>query len=108
MQQDISSEISNLIKEIKNVVSAEKIYLFGSYAYGNPTEDSDIDLCVVTDDVNMRKLDIIRKIRKSISNVATMPIDLVVYYNHEFTERATLDCTMEHKIAHEGVDLYEQ
>jgi uncharacterized protein len=24
-----------------------KIILFGSYAYGNPTEDSDIDICVV-------------------------------------------------------------
>ncbi|MXW79748.1 MAG: nucleotidyltransferase domain-containing protein, partial [Gemmatimonadetes bacterium] len=24
-----------------------KIILFGSYAYGTPTEDSDVDLCVV-------------------------------------------------------------
>ena len=27
-----------------------KIILFGSYAYGNPTEDSDLDICVVKKD----------------------------------------------------------
>jgi predicted nucleotidyltransferase len=34
-------------------VPAKSIYLFGSHAYGNPTEESDIDIYVVTpDDTN--------------------------------------------------------
>ena len=49
----------------------EKIILFGSYAYGTPTEDSDIDLFLVkdTEDRNydvaakMQLLDLIRKYR---------------------------------------------
>ena len=40
-----------LIKEIKNrivsEVHPEKIILFGSYAYGTPTKDSDVDLLVI-------------------------------------------------------------
>ena len=40
-----------LIEEIKDrIVSAvqpEKIILFGSYAYGTPTKDSDLDLLVI-------------------------------------------------------------
>ena len=40
-----------LIQEIKNRivkgVHPEKIILFGSYAYGIPTKESDIDLCVI-------------------------------------------------------------
>jgi uncharacterized protein len=40
--------------------------------------------------------------------VATMPVDVIIYYNEEFLERAKLDCTMEHKIAFEGVSIYEQ
>lgn len=39
----ILSEITAIIKQF----GIEKIILFGSYAYGNPTEDSDIDLLVI-------------------------------------------------------------
>lgn len=31
-----------------------KIILFGSYAYGQPTEDSDLDICVVKEDVKSK------------------------------------------------------
>jgi predicted nucleotidyltransferase len=48
------SETINSIKEsILKFVPAKYIYLFGSHAYGNPTEKSDIDIYIVTpDDVN--------------------------------------------------------
>ena len=35
-----------IIQKLK-ILNAEKIILFGSYAYGNPTLDSDLDICVV-------------------------------------------------------------
>jgi len=108
MPQDVKMEIANILREINGSTNADKIYLFGSYAYGNPNEDSDIDLCIVTTDNETRKIDVIRKVRKAISNVATMPVDIIVYYKDEFLERAKLDCTMEHKIAFEGVSIYEQ
>lgn len=108
MPQDVKMEIDNIIRKINSSTNAEKIYLFGSYAYGNPNEDSDIDLCVVTNDNEIRKIDIIRRIRKAISDVATMPVDIVVYYKDDFVERAKLGCTIEHKIAFEGVSIYEQ
>ena len=34
----------------------KKVYLFGSYAYGEPNEDSDIDLCVVIGDEYNRRI----------------------------------------------------
>lgn len=107
MPQDVKLEIDNIVREINGSTNADKIYLFGSYAYGIPNEDSDIDLCIVTNDNEIRKIDIIRKIRRAISSVATMPVDIIVYYKDEFLERAKLDCTMEHKIAFEGVNIYE-
>lgn len=108
MPEDIKVQIDNIVREIKDSTNTDRIYLFGSYAYGNPNEDSDLDICVLTSDKNVRKIDMMRKIRKAISNVATMPVDLIVYYNEEFQERAKLDCTMEHKIALEGISIYEQ
>jgi predicted nucleotidyltransferase len=48
---DVFADRLNNIKEsILKFVPAKYIYLFGSYAYGNPTENSDIDIYVVTPD----------------------------------------------------------
>ena len=51
-------------------LSPEKIILFGSYAYGTPTEDSDIDLFLVkkTDEQLRRyKVDAMMQLRHLIS-----------------------------------------
>jgi predicted nucleotidyltransferase len=40
-------KIKQQIVEALKPLNPEKIVLFGSYAYGNPTEDSDLDICVV-------------------------------------------------------------
>ncbi|RKD27944.1 Nucleotidyltransferase domain-containing protein [Caminicella sporogenes DSM 14501] len=111
MPQQMGNEINKIINQIKEVVLTSKIYLFGSFAYGTPNDESDLDLCIVINerDVrNVRKRDLIKAIRKSISKVASMPVDILVYYKDEFDERAALESTLEYKIAHEGVSLYEQ
>lgn len=41
-------DINNIISSLKNA-NPQKIILFGSYAYGTPNPDSDIDLLVITD-----------------------------------------------------------
>jgi predicted nucleotidyltransferase len=43
-------ELKPLIVERLKPLNPDKIILFGSYAYGSPNEDSDIDLYVVTSD----------------------------------------------------------
>ena len=44
--EKVKSQIVQALMPLK----PEKIILFGSYAYGTPTEDSDIDLYIVTPD----------------------------------------------------------
>jgi predicted nucleotidyltransferase len=41
------NEIEKIIEKVKARANPEKIYLFGSYASGQPTEKSDLDLLVV-------------------------------------------------------------
>lgn len=41
------SQIRQVSDEIARRFRPERIILFGSYAYGTPTEDSDVDLLVV-------------------------------------------------------------
>lgn len=106
MPQDVKVELNNLIKEIYGIFDVSSIYLFGSYAYGNPSKDSDLDICIITDDKSRRKVEIMKIIRKAIAKVQSMPVDLLVYYSDEFNERAKLNCTLESQILNEGVKLY--
>lgn len=95
MFKDITTQI------YKNY-SPTYIYLFGSQARGTATTKSDIDLCVVIDTKNKRKL--ITDMYCSI--ICDMPIDLLVYTPEEWNQCID-DCTsFAYKIANEGVKLY--
>lgn len=41
--------ILKIVTRIKEAYSPEKIILFGSYAYGSPEKESDIDLLIIKD-----------------------------------------------------------
>ena len=49
---DISKQIEIIKKAIINEVQVKFIYLFGSYAYGKPNKNSDIDIYVIIPDNN--------------------------------------------------------
>ena len=58
MDIKVQEELEKFKELIINAIPVEQIYLFGSYAYGTPHKDSDLDLYVVLkDDVQMRDLD---------------------------------------------------
>ena len=106
MPHNIKVELDNLLKEINEVAQINSIYLFGSYAYGTPNDESDLDICIITDDKSKRKLEIMKTIIKAMAKVATMPIDILVYYSDEFSERAKRNYTMENEILLQGVKIY--
>ncbi len=95
MFQDISAQIYK-------TYSPTYIYLFGSQAKGTATNKSDIDLCVVIDTENKRKL--IADMYCSI--VCDIPIDLLVYTPEEWKECVDDNTSFAYKIANEGVKLY--
>lgn len=45
----VSKTLPQAIKRIAAELKPEKIILFGSYAYGSPTPDSDVDLFIIKD-----------------------------------------------------------
>jgi uncharacterized protein len=73
-----------LIEKLKTT-KPEKIILFGSYAYGEPSTDSDLDILVVTEDNFIpssfsEKSKIYLKIARSISEIKReFPVDLIVH-----------------------------
>ena len=63
----IEAKIENIKNSILKFVPAKCIYLFGSYAYGTPTEDSDIDIFVVTPDSTKDFFELSAEIRCDLS-----------------------------------------
>ena len=46
----MSDKLKSISEQLKQFVFIKEMWLFGSYAYGVPNNDSDIDLCVVIED----------------------------------------------------------
>ena len=106
MNEAIRAELDKLKELIIKAVPVEQIYLFGSYAYGTPHTDSDLDLYVVLkDEVQLRDIDAAIKIRLAICEHQSMPLDLLVMKNSQYLERKAAP-TLERKVAREGILIY--
>ena len=100
---DIKQGLEEISQIIAATVPVEAIYLFGSYAYGTPNKDSDVDLYVVfKDEMPMRELDAITAISMAISPIKKMPMDIIGLKQNRFDDRK-LYATLERKIVREGI-----
>lgn len=107
MTESVKNELSDICKIIDGAVDAEKIYLFGSYAYGTPNRDSDYDLCVIIPENSMRPADAVKAIRRALFPMQSTPLDVIAYRSNAFRQRVE-HASLEQKIAREGVLLYER
>lgn len=72
----VAETLPGAIERIVSELKPEKIILFGSYAYGNPTPDSDVDLLVI---MKTKAKEIDRFV--AVSNVLyprQFPVDILV------------------------------
>jgi len=106
MDTAVQAELDKLKELIINAIPVEQIYLFGSYAYGKPHKDSDLDLYVVLkDDLPMRDLDAGLQISFAIARKKSMPVDIIAKNKRDFINRLD-DITLERKVKREGVLIY--
>jgi predicted nucleotidyltransferase len=106
MHPTIQSRLDTLTEIIVATVPVEQIYLFGSYAYGTPHQDSDLDLYVVLkDSAEIRKLDAVVKIFYAIGPIKRMPVDIIANKKYRYLRLAS-GPTVERKIARDGLKIY--
>jgi|ERR1035437_561460 predicted nucleotidyltransferase len=80
----ISKEkISEIVNKIVHVYGPDKVILFGSYANGEPTEDSDIDLIIIKN-TSLPKQKRGLEIRKYLFG-SLVPMDLKIYTPTEYS-----------------------
>jgi predicted nucleotidyltransferase len=96
------------IQEFADKVAREfrprKIILFGSYAYGCPTEDSDVDLLVIMPfrgRANKKAVEIDLRVRRSF------PMDLLVRTPAKVRQRVKLGDWFMREILEKGKVLYD-
>ncbi|KKP24372.1 MAG: Nucleotidyltransferase domain protein [candidate division TM6 bacterium GW2011_GWF2_28_16] len=102
----ISKEI---IEEVKNrlvkVYDPVEIYLFGSYAWGNPTKDSDLDLLIVVDKSNEKSYERPRTGQMALFGLGISK-DMVIYTKDEFEKSSKDITTLCYKIKKDGKVIY--
>ncbi len=103
----VPQEFINLIvKKLVEVISPIKIILFGSYAYGKPDANSDIDIFVVMDSTEKPV-----KRRIALSNLfidRLYPLDFIVYNPAEVTQRLKINDPFISAILNKGKILYDK
>lgn len=98
-------KIESFVQQVAEEFAPERVVLFGSYARGEPTEDSDVDLLVIMAHNNRnveQSLDITRRVDR------TFPLDLLVRTPQEVRQRLRQHDMFLTAILKEGKTLYER
>ena len=99
-----TSQILSVAEKIVQQFHPERIILFGSYAYGTPNEDSDIDLLVVMPLPNKgrgRASDI-----RQFLDIA-FPMDILIYDPDYLQQRIDMEDFFVREITEKGRVIYE-
>ena len=99
--KDIQTTCDDIVREFAPL----KVILFGSYAYGTPTEDSDVDLLVVMPVPESQTRSLAVEIRRRIPRRFRM--DLVVRSPEEIAYRISHNDWFLREVTQEGQVLYE-
>jgi len=106
--------MDEVIKKIVDILVKEyhpdKIILFGSYAYGKPTEDSDIDLLIIKAIDEKRRIDRIVEVRRLVHNSIKrigIPFSPIVLTKEELYNRLEIGDDFIEEITNKGKVLYE-
>lgn len=104
MQKISQRTISSFARQVARQFNPEKIILFGSYAYGKPTEDSDVDMLVIMPFTG-------RGAKKAteilLATDPRFPIDLLVRTPEQIQTRIKLGDFFIREITQKGKVLYE-
>lgn len=100
-----SEEIRALKECFVEALNPVSVYLFGSYAYGTPTEDSDFDFYIVVDDSRTDTLELMARAYSACSEIKRHPVDILVGTQSGFEARRQRP-TIENEVYNKGVLLY--
>ncbi len=94
-----------VIRRLVDEFQPETIYLFGSYAWGKPDMDSDLDLLVIIPESRENPIQRAVRAQRSLLGVKAA-VDVIVKTREEFQRYTTVNASLEAQIDREGKLLY--
>ena len=98
-------QIQQAVERLVAAAKPSKIILFGSYARGDATEDSDLDLMVIEQEV-VNKFDEMIRLHRAVGDVG-IGVDVLVYSDKEAGRRSQVPGTVLYWAFREGKVLYD-
>lgn len=103
----VKSVIDDAMRRLVAEFRPEQVWLFGSYAWGEPNEDSDLDFFVIVSESRVNSLRRAQDAHRALRGLQ-MPKDVIVRTRAEVERIRTLRPTLAYKILNEGRLLYER
>ena len=96
--------IRSLAQRIAEEFHPQRIILFGSYAYGRPRPESDVDILVIMD-TSLKESEQALQIRRFLN--VMFGLDLIVYTPEHLAQRIAWGDSFLREITERGTVLYE-
>jgi uncharacterized protein len=103
---EIQGVLERMLKRLVAEYKPKKVLLFGSYAYGTPDPDSDVDLLIIKETPE-RFLDRLVAVRRIISDSRrVVPLEILVLTLEEVSRRLAVGDQFIAEIVDKGKVLY--
>ena len=99
-------QIQAVVARIVEGYAPDKIILFGSYAYGTPTEHSDLDLLIIKQHAEAKRAERAIAIWSILWGHSLPPMDILIRTPAEMAQRSALYYTVEAQAVQKGKLLY--
>ena len=97
--------LEEAVERLKKEFQPDEIYLFGSHAWGTPSEDSDVDLMVIVPSSDERPIRRMQRAHRCLRGIGFAK-DVLVNTRAEFDRYRHLSASLSHKIFQDGRKLY--
>lgn len=99
-------EIEELKEQFISQLKPLKIYLFGSFADGTYTEESDFDFYIIVSDEVKKLKDLTTQAYRSIRKIKKHPVDIIIGTESTFENKKNSP-SVENEVMKKGILLYE-
>jgi uncharacterized protein len=105
MEKLTADLLDRITQGLVSSLKPEQIILFGSYAYGEPNEDSDVDLLVIVSQSDEPRYRRARRAYKALRGIG-IATDVIVMTSEEVKRKINVRSSLIHRAIHDGRVLY--
>ena len=98
-------ELNTIVSRLVETLNPEQIILFGSYAYGLPNPDSDLDLLVIVSESDQPRYRRSRLAYSALRGIS-FPTDVIVMTREEVKKKSTVCNSLVRRALDQGQVLY--